>query len=175
MADPRYAAERYLSGLAPGTHVELLGGPIFLPRIPPQLHALRPGVEPISERQQIAGVTELVDPAMDPRPRAPAAIVLATELSNVGMTDVSAQSPFGTISYRDPESRRLLRDLYDGSLGYVRAFRATCSLPWPLECRQIHHSTGGELWIYAPGPGVDHGPRSLSAAPPARACRPADS
>jgi hypothetical protein len=88
---------------------------------------------------------------MDPRSRAPQAIVLATELSAVEEADPNAPaSPFGVIHGRDPVSRGLLRGLLDGSLGYRRALRATCSVPWPLACVKVHGSTGGEAWIYVP-------------------------
>jgi hypothetical protein len=149
--DARYEAERFLAALPAGTHVEVLGGPIFLPRVPAALVAVRPGVEPVAERQQLAGITELVDPLMDPRSRAPQAIVLATELSAVEEADPNAPaSPFGVIHGRDPVSRGLLRGLLDGSLGYRRALRATCSVPWPLACVKVHGSTGGEAWVYVP-------------------------
>jgi hypothetical protein len=151
LADPRYAAGRFLAALPRGTRVEVYGGPLFLPRLPRDLTVVRPGIEPIDERQLIPGVTEIVDPAMDPRPRAPAAIVLATELSNVEATEApDAPHPFGLMQYRDARSHKLFRGLYDGSLGYVRTLRAACALPWPLECRAIHHSTAGEVWIYEP-------------------------
>jgi hypothetical protein len=151
LADPRYEAERFLAGMPPGTHVEVYGGPIFLPRLPPQLAATRPGVEPIDERQAIPGVTDIVDPRMDPRPRRPEAIVLATELSNPeSFAPTTWSTPPETMQYRDPISHALLRGLADGSLGFARVLRATCSLPRPLECRRIHHSTAGEVWIYAP-------------------------
>ena len=159
LADPRYEAERFLAGLAAGTHVEVYGGPIFLPRIPAQLATVRPGIEPIEERQAIPGVTDIVDPNMDPRPRAPDAIVLATELSTeASFAPTTWSTPPETMQYRDPVSHSLLRGLADGSLGYSRVLRATCSLPFPLECRRIHHSTGGEVWIYEP-----------SSPPPAKA------
>ena len=149
LTDSRYAAERFLARLPAGTHVEVYGGPIFLPRIPPGLVAVRPGVEPPGDRQAIPGVIDLVDPAMDPRPRAPDAIVLATELSDEAMARPSPwATPPATMQYRDARSHEFLRALYDGELGYDRALRATCSLPWPLECRDIHHSTGRETWIY---------------------------
>jgi hypothetical protein len=151
LADPRYEAERFLRELPPGTHVEVYGGPIFLPRIPPQLAAVRPGIEPPSERQRIPGVDELVDPKMDPRPRAPAFIVLATELSNELSTEPpEASLPFALAQYRDSRSHTLFRALADGSYGYARILRAGCRLPWPLSCRTIHSSTAGEVWIYAP-------------------------
>jgi hypothetical protein len=151
LADPRYEAERFLAGLAAGTHVEVYGGPIFMPRIPAQLVTVRPGIEPIEERQAIPGVTDVVDPKMDPRPRAPEVIVLATELSTEpAFAPTTWTTPPETMQYRDPVSRALLRGLADGSLGYSRRLRETCSLPFPLECRRIHHSTGGEVWIYVP-------------------------
>jgi 4-amino-4-deoxy-L-arabinose transferase-like glycosyltransferase len=151
LADPRYAAERFLAALPRGTKIEVVGGPLFLPRVPEGLVAARPGIEPVAERQLIPGVTEIVDPAMDPRPRGPSAIVLATELSSVAATEPPVSPhPFGLMQYRDAQSHALLRGLYDGSLGYERALRATCELPWPLACRKIHHSTAGEVWIYVP-------------------------
>lgn len=151
LVDPRYAAEAFLARLAPGTRVEVYGGPIFLPRIPSSLTAVRPGIEPVSERQRITGVRELVDPALDPRPRSPDIIVLATDLSDVDMTEPPpAARPYGGMQYRDAQSRALFHGLYDGTLGYTRVFVATCALPWPLECRTIHASTGRDVWIYAP-------------------------
>jgi hypothetical protein len=151
LADPRYAAERFLARLPAGSHVEVYGGPIFLPRVPPGLAAARPGVEPASERQHIPGVEEIVDPEMDPRPRAPTAIVLATELSTASaMEPPSATLPFAHAQYRDARSHALFRALADGSLGYDRVLHATCELPWPLSCRAEHGSTAGEVWIYAP-------------------------
>jgi hypothetical protein len=149
LVDSRYEAERYLARLPAGTRVDVVGGPIFLPRIPPDLAAVRPGVEPVRERQAIAGLPDIVDPAMDPRPRDPDAIVLATELSDPAMANPGPPGPpFATMQYRDPVSRAFLGRLFDGSLGYDRDLRAVCTLPWPLECRRIHHSTGGETWIY---------------------------
>ncbi len=153
LVDSRYLAEGILARLSPGTPVEIYGGPIFMPRIPAQLVATRPGIEPIDERQTIPGVTDLVDPEMDPRPRAPDVIVLATELSNDAATAPTAWKTLPeTMQYRDPVSHEFLRKLADGSLGYRRVLRATCSLPFPLECRRIHHSTGEEVWIYARSP-----------------------
>jgi hypothetical protein len=155
LVDPRYAAERFLAHLPAGTRVEVYGGPIFLPRVPSHLVAARPGVEPIADRQAIAGVTDLVDPAMDPRPRAPEAIVLGTELSDDGATRPSRWAvPPAPMQYTDTQSHAFLRALSDGSLGYERALRTACVLPWPLRCRRIHHSTGGEVWIYVRNPRV---------------------
>ena len=151
LADSRYEAERYLAALPQDTRVEVYGGVLFLPRIPSGLAAVRPGVEPLAERQPVSGLTELVDSSLDPRARSPDVIVLATELSDVSMTEDAASHPYALISYRDPVSRRFLRGLYDGSLGYARDLRATCSLPWPLQCRSIHNSTAGEVWIYVAG------------------------
>jgi hypothetical protein len=151
LADSRYVAERFLATLAPGTHVEIYGGPIFMPRIPTRLVAVRPGVEPLADRQAITDVTDLVDPEMDPRPRAPEVIVLATELSNESNAElVRWVVPPETMQYRNAQSHAFLRGLSDGSLGYTRVLRATCTLPWPLECRRVHHSTGAEVWVYGP-------------------------
>ncbi|HEX3772152.1 MAG TPA: hypothetical protein VHV30_14850 [Polyangiaceae bacterium] len=151
IADSRYAAERYLAALPAGTHVEIYGGGLFLPRMPAGLDVVRPGIEPVADRQPIPGVTELVDPAMDPRPRAPAVIVLATVLSNEGVTfppPPPEARPFNSTAYHSDEAHRLFRGLFDGSLGYARTFVARCELPWPLECRFIHDATGRDVWIY---------------------------
>jgi len=160
LADSRYAAEKFLARLPAGSHVEVYGGPIFMPRIPSQVVAVRPGIEPIAERQAIAGVTDLVDPALNLGQRAPEAIVLGTELSDesVGKPSSWDVAP-ATMQYSDRLSHTFLGSLVGGSLGYERALRATCVLPWPLECRRVHHSTGGEVWIYAPSQG-----RSASSA-----------
>ena len=149
LADPRYAAEDWLKELPSGTPVEVYGSAQFLPRLPANIVATRPGIEPIGDRRHIDGVTEILDPELNPRDRKPTAIVLATELSTEAMTSVeSGPAPPSWMSYRDPKSHAFFRGLSDGSLGYVRAVRAKCSLPWPLTCREIHHSTAGELWIY---------------------------
>ncbi|MGH7270820.1 MAG: hypothetical protein ACREJ3_10360, partial [Polyangiaceae bacterium] len=153
LRDPRYAAERFLQALPPGTHVEVYGGPIFLPRIPRQVVASRPGIEPLADRQRIDGIEEIIDPAMDPRPRSPEIIVLATELSSRDAAAPPAASRrFGLMSYRDAISRRFLRGLQDGSLGYRKIEIDACALPWPLECRVVHDSTAGEVWIYGKAP-----------------------
>jgi hypothetical protein len=152
LVDSRYAAERFLASLPSGTHVEILGTTLFLPRLPPTLAVVRPGTEPIADRQAIPGVTELVDPDMDPRPRAPDFIVLATALSQRLVTEPPpppAQRPYGSTSYHDDVSHRLFRRLFDGSLGYRRSLVARCELPWPLECRDVHEATGLEVWIYS--------------------------
>jgi hypothetical protein len=151
LADPRYAAEEFLANISAGARVEVLGSTKFLPRLPEHLIAVRPGVEPLADRQEMWGVSEIIDPEMDPRPRAPALIVLATELSRADMTEAPAKPVgYGLSTYQDGTSRALLRHLADGSFGYSRLFRSTCSLPWPLECRTVHSSTGGEVWIYGP-------------------------
>ena len=148
LVDPRYAAERFLAALPAGAHVEVVGSPMFLPRMPGSVVAVRPGVEPVADRQRIPGIEELVDPLLDPRPRAPAAIVVADGATPAEI--VTMVRPFGQMQYRDPVSLAFFRGLMDGSLGYERTLRATCSLPWPLECRRVHESTAGEVWIYEP-------------------------
>jgi hypothetical protein len=155
LADSRYEAERFLEGLPPGTHVEILGTTPFLPRFPPDLNLVRPGTEAIADRQGIPGVTELIDPDMDLRPRAPEFVVLSTALSLEGVTyppPPPEYRPFGSTAYHNEASHRLFRALFDGSLGYTRSLVARCRLPWPLECRSVHDATGRDLWIYARRP-----------------------
>ncbi len=160
LADPRYEAERLLASLPAGTHAEVYGSVLFLPRMPSDLVTVRAGVEPLATRQPISGVRDIIDPAMDPRPRAPDVIVLATEFSKVAATLPHGPAPFGVTQYTDELSTRMFRGLYDGSLGYVPAWRVTCSLPRPLECRSVHHSTAGEVWIYRRvSPTPDENPR----------------
>jgi hypothetical protein len=89
---------------------------------------------------------------MDPRPRAPEYIVLASALSNPSVTappPPPALRPFGSDAYHDYASHHLFAALYDGSLGYTRTLEARCTLPWPLECRSVHDATGRDVWIYA--------------------------
>ncbi|MEO8797162.1 MAG: hypothetical protein ABI551_04690, partial [Polyangiaceae bacterium] len=151
LGDARYAAEKYLATLPAGTHVEVYGSAQFLPRLPPHLNTVRPGIEPLGDRRLIPGVTELLDPSLDPRARKPDVILLATELSTDDMTTpISGPPPPAWMSYRDSKSHAFFRGLSDGSLGYSRSFIATCTLPWGGDCRAIHHSTGGEVWIYTP-------------------------
>lgn len=150
VADPRYQTERWLASLPAGARVEVYGGPHFLPRIPSKLVAVRAGVDPVADRQPIHGITDVVDPALDPRSRAPDAIVLSAELSNEAATEFHGIPRFGLVAYHDEQSAKTLRGLYDGSLGYTLVRRARCDLPWPLECRRIHDATAGQSWIYAP-------------------------
>ena len=149
LADPRYEAEHFLAALPRGTRVEVYGGPHFVPRIPPNVAAVRPGVEPLEDRQPIYRVADMVDPAMDPRPRAPDVILLATELSTVP-EEYTGPPEYGLTGYRDAISNRFFQRLYDGSFGFVRSATFTCSLPWPLACRSIHSSTAGQVWVYTP-------------------------
>jgi hypothetical protein len=151
IGDPRYEAERFLAEIPPGTPIEVYGGPIFLPRIPRALVAVRPGVEPLGDRQAVSGVIDIVDPLMDPRSRGPAAIVLSTELSNVESTRENDRArPYALVQYGDDRSHALFRGLWDGTLGYERVFTGRCRLAWPFRCIRIHSSTGGEVWIYEP-------------------------
>jgi hypothetical protein len=151
LTDPRYEAEKYLAAQPKGEPIEVYGTAKFLPRIPRDLVATRPGVEPTADRERLPGVTELVDPSMDPRPRAPALIVLSTDLSQVELPFMpGAPSRRALAPYRDEVSRAFLRRLHDGSLGYARVLRATCPLAWPLKCHKVHGSTAEEVWIYAP-------------------------
>ncbi len=149
LEDPRYVAEDWLRKLPAGTHVEVYGSAQYLPRLPPDLVYARPGIEPLGDRRLIPNVTEILDPDLDPSKRNPNVIVLATELSTEGMTsEIAGPPPPAWMSYRDPKSHAFFRGLRDGSLGYDRAFVARCTLPWGAACREIHHSTGGEVWIY---------------------------
>jgi hypothetical protein len=147
VTDPRYAAENYLRTLPKGSRVDLFGGPIFVPRVSSQVDAVRPGLEPIADRQEITGVRDVVDDRLDIENR-PRAIVLSSEI--VGMLTEDGESRFGLMSYRDAKSRAFFRQLASGGLGYERVFRSTCALPFPLECRFVHGSTAGDVWIYAP-------------------------
>jgi hypothetical protein len=151
LVDARYEAERFLANLPPAAHVEVLGTTMFLPRLPADRAIVRPGTEPVADRQAIPGVTELIDPGMDPRPRAPDYIALSTALSLELVTEPPpppAQRPYASTAYHDDVSHRLFRRLLDGSIGYDRCLTARCQLPWPLECRDIHDATGGDVWIY---------------------------
>ena len=71
------------------------------------LAVVRPGTEPIADRQAIPGVTELVDPDMDPRPRAPDFIVLATALSLRARDRAAAAAGAATVRQHCVSRRRL--------------------------------------------------------------------
>jgi hypothetical protein len=149
LADPRYGVERFLASLPARSRVEVYGGVIFMPRVPPNVVAVRPGIEPVSDRQAIAGVTDVVDPAMDPHPRDPDVIVLSTALSDLSRSEEPTRpTPYAKMQYANAETRAFLRALFSGSLGYERVVRAKCVLPWPLTCRRVNASTGGEAWVY---------------------------
>ncbi|MGH7285279.1 MAG: ArnT family glycosyltransferase, partial [Polyangiaceae bacterium] len=149
LEDPRYAAEKWLEALPAGAHVEVYGSAQYLPRLPSHLIYARPGIEPLGDRRLIPNVTEILDRDLDPAKRNPKVIVLATELSTEGMTsEVSGPLPPSWMAYRDPKSHAFFRGLRNGALGYDRTFVATCALPRGAACREIHHSTGGEVWIY---------------------------
>jgi len=155
VVDSRYDAERFLASLPPMSRVEIYGTSVFLPRMPPALRVTRPGVEAVADRQRIPGVTELVDPSMDPRSRSPDVIVLATALSSEFVTfppPPPEARPYGSAAYHTEASHHLFRGLFDGSLGYTRTVTARCALPWPLECRSVHDATGREVWIYSRNP-----------------------
>jgi hypothetical protein len=150
--DARYEAERFLARIPAGTRVEVLGASHFLPRLPPGLIVARPGTDAIDDRQRMPGVTEIVDPAMDPRPRAPEWIIVGTAFSNPFVIEPALppeRRPYGSAAYHDEASHRLFRGLLDGSLGYTRQLVARCNLPWPLECRFVHDATGRDVWIYS--------------------------
>lgn len=142
LADPRERASRVLDSMPAGTRVDLYGGVLFLPRVGEHLDASRPGGDPIAERQSIRNVKDVLD--TDLRSRKPDVVVLSTEYSHLG----ALEPPLGPFShYGDPASLAYFRGLHDGSLGYRRT-AIRCELPRPLSCRQIHHSTGGEVWVY---------------------------
>lgn len=143
LADPREQARPILEGLPAGTRVDVFGGVLFLPRIPPHVDASRPGVHPLDERQLTPNVKDVVDG--DPQARAPDVVVMSTEFSTVESTE--PRPPTALAHYRDAATVAWFRALHDGTAGYTKMTIA-CALPWPLACRQIHHSTGGEVWIY---------------------------
>jgi hypothetical protein len=152
LTDSRYAAERFLAGLPEGARVELYGGSACLPRIPPQIRATRPGVEALATRSPIYRAPDVVDPPSRIVERRPDYVVLSTEFSRASDGKTPAVVPYGVGAYFDADSTAFFRDITTGALPYERVLRATCDLPWPLECRRIHGSTGEDVWIYARSP-----------------------
>ncbi len=148
LVDARYEAERFLTSLPPATKVEVYGGPHFLPRLPRDLTLARVGTDAPSGRSRIPGVVEVLDPNLDVRMRDPEVIVLSSEFSDAEAGTSEKRPRYGVLSYTDETSRRFFAQLTDGSLGYDRVVRARCIVPWPLHCRELHGSTGREVWIF---------------------------
>ena len=129
LVDSRYEAERFLATLPTSARVEVLGTTLFLPRLPPALAVVRPGTEPVADRQAIPGVRELVDPEIDPgrvrRTSSCSPTALSVELVTAPPPP-PALRPYGSTAYHDEISHRLFRRLRDGSLGYSRSLVARC-------------------------------------------------
>ncbi len=147
LGDARYEAERFLSTLPAGAKLEIYGGPHFLPRLPSKLILTRVGSDPIDGRSNLPGVTEILDPGMSPGSRSPDYILVSTEFAHSDVV-VDTRKVFGVSAYTDEASLQFFTSLYGGALGYERVLRARCNVPWPLTPRQVHGSTGGEIWIF---------------------------
>ena len=149
VADSRVEATRFLEGLPVGTKVEIYGGNQYLPLLPPQLDVTRVGPEDFGARSSLPSVVEKKEPFGQIATRAPEYLVVSE--STVGFhapapgTRLSGQ---GRLEASDPDGQAFFRGLEAESGGYTRVLRAQCTLPWPLECRRIHLSTGAETWIY---------------------------
>jgi hypothetical protein len=146
--DARYEAERFLAALPEATRVEVYGGPHFLPRLPRHLQLTRVSTDDPAGRSHIPGVVEVLDPSLDVSERAPEVIVLSTEFSDDEAGSKEKRPRYGVISYTDETSRRFFAGLTGGGLGYERVVRARCVVPWPLRCRQLHGSTGRDVWVF---------------------------
>jgi hypothetical protein len=148
LADPRYAAERFLASLPAGTRVEVYGGSHFLPRIPAQLDAVRVSLDDPAERSHAYRVTDVHgDPnAIDLRH--PGYVVLGAEHSHAFPPGYAPAARYGTVEFTDPATFRFFYALTENQLGYAPVLRARCELPWPLSCRDIHGSTAHDVWIY---------------------------
>jgi len=148
LTDSRYAAERFLSTLPPGTRVEAYGGSHFLPRIPPSLVATRVGIDDPDSRSHVFGVADISANPNQIDLRAPAYVILGAEHSHAFDPIDAPRSRYGTSEFSDADSFHFFVALTSGKLDYTRVFRGECRLPWPLACREIHGSTAHELWIY---------------------------
>jgi hypothetical protein len=148
LADPRYAAERFLASLPAGTRVEVYGGSHFIPRIPAQIDAVRISLDDPAARSHAYRVTDVQgDPnAIDLRH--PGYVVLGAEHSHLFPPGYAPTARFGTVEFTDAATFRFFYALTTGQLDYAPVLKARCELPWPLSCRDIHGSTAHDVWIY---------------------------
>jgi hypothetical protein len=148
LADPRYAAERFLASLPAGTRIEVYGGSHFIPRIPAQLDAVRVSLDDPAERSHTYRVADVQgDPnAIDLRH--PGYVVLGAEHSHLFPPGYAPTARYGTVEFTDPATFRFFYSLTENQLDYAPVLKARCELPWPLSCRDIHGSTGHPIWIY---------------------------
>jgi hypothetical protein len=149
LADSRNLATRFLETLPAGTPVEVYGGNQYLPHLPPHLKITRVGHDSIKARPPLPSVHELQGKYGSIEERRPEYLVVSEStfrfyapLPGTRLTDV------GRKEATDPDAHTFFAALERGALGYRRALRTTCELPWPLACLRIHLSTGAETWIY---------------------------
>ena len=149
LADSRDEATRFLDPLPAGTKVEIYGGNQYLPHLSSQLDVTRVGLEDFSARSSLPNVVEKKEPFGAIGARAPEYLVMQDVTvrfhAPLPGTRLSGQ---GRLEAADPDGKAFFEGLEAESGGYQRVLRAQCTLPWPLECRRIHLSTGAETWIY---------------------------
>lgn len=148
LVDPKTAVEARLGTLPPGTKVAVLGGNQYLPRLPPALDLVRIGPEPLADRSSLPGVREIVAPYSAVNEQAPEYVVVSETFASGYLPREGPLSGQQKKLLADGDATAFFQELATGSSAYGWDVRAICTLPWPLQCRRVHGSTGAEAWLF---------------------------
>lgn len=149
VVDPRAEATRFLSALPRGARVEVYGGNQYLPVLPSHLALTRVGTEDFASRSPLPGVVERREAFGLIASRDPEYLVVSESTVGFHAPPPGARlSGQGRLDAADSDGRAFFAALAADTSPYRRVLRARCVLPWPLQCRRVHLSTGAEAWIY---------------------------
>jgi hypothetical protein len=148
LAEPKNAVEARLAELPAGTKVVVLGGNPYLPRLPAKLDVVRIGAEPLAERSALPGVREIVAPYSSVRTADADWVVVGESFADTYLPHPGAQTAQQKKLAADVDATEFFSDLVAERAGFRYEVRAECKLPWPLECRRVHLSTGAESWLF---------------------------
>lgn len=152
VADSRNQVTRWLETLPPGTRVEVYGGTQYLPHLPRQLSLTRVGPEPVDLRSPLPGVDEIVGPFGDIGQRDPRYLVVGETFARLYLPRGERRDARDARAGSDPDGHPFFEALVDESGAYEWQMRAKCELPWPLQCKRVHASTGAETWVFRKKP-----------------------
>lgn len=148
LVDPKLQVEARLATLSPGTKVAVLGGNQYLPRLPPSLDLVRVGTEPLDQRSTLPGVREVVAPYSSVDDEAPEYVVVSETFASGYLPREGPLSGQQKKLLADADGTAFFQGLVAGTGRYGWEVRASCTLPWPLQCRRVHGSTGAEAWLF---------------------------
>ncbi len=146
--DARNEATSALESLPTGTHVEVYGGTQYMPHLPTRLSLARVGPESIDLRSPIPGVTEVVGKFGDVEARAPEVIVTSETFARIYLPQGERRDARDLAMGQDPDGHGTFDALVNQRGAYEWWLHARCELPWPLECKRVHGSTGAEIWMF---------------------------